>query len=100
MTTTPKRARSDTATCRGKFVTMESPMVFVPCLVRRVGGSGRPGTVVLLVLAFLADDRLHHRPMRSAELRDPSDPFHALTDSAGNDAGGACGLRQAFVMKP
>ena len=65
------------------------PMVFVPCLVRRaLGGSdhGRPpwgaphprpffglvtGTVVLLVLAFLADDRLDHRPMRSAEPRDP-----------------------------
>lgn len=71
MTTTPKRRRSDTATCRGKFVTMESPMVFVPCLVRRVRRQRPAGTVVLLVLAFLADGRLDHRPMRSAQLRDP-----------------------------
>ena len=58
-------------------------MVFVPCLVRRVrrqrpwpatvGCSSRTaassglviGTVVLLVLAFRADDRLDRRSMRS-----------------------------------
>jgi hypothetical protein len=50
---------------------MESPMVSVPCLVRRVRRQRPAGTVVLLVLAFLADGRLDHRPMRSAQLRDP-----------------------------
>ena len=45
------------------------------------------GTVVLLVLAFAADDRLDRRPMASAEPRDPSDPgSDPLADPDRNDA--------------